>query len=688
MNVQRRNSVLFSIVLVFLLAVPFVLGASIFDQVFRPLAGTNVAQTYNRYFYIVDAIIYFILFIGLAQFALGEKFKDSKTIPIMLGIILAIGAAVFELQTGFNFGKMWWFAGLLIFLMLAGAIYTIAKRFGANTLIAFSLAYIMFYLLIQSTAPVLLEKILSLDWLGAIISILFVLAIGGLIYGIVKLFKDIKSGEYKEDKARRSEKEVEGKEKKMMRAERKALEKEQQARADLEKMGLENNVLQEKEKQLKDIEGRIMGIDRLNRQEQIKYIVELETALSRANELQQSIQNYTTQYATVPPEMQGYITQLDGYITSLERVLTKLYELVKKENDLDITEIPQLEKQYDELIKHSQEDLDKLNTKVTALNSSTMKDNDPTAFTDLQKSLNEYYTKSSELAQIITHTKNAQTLINTQQNIIHTADKENLRLLEDAIRLCTQKSEDEVGKMYRGIKTAQSIADNKTDGSGIMHMVRQGKRFLSKATLQQIYGDVVQIHRNTAKANAAVTLRDNTRVEKQKLLDAYKTIEDTEIQAIIAATKTQLTAYKNHHKADLSIFAKYVSDLLTPPSPATLSPIGTLIARTSAPITDATLLALLKTELTNLITANSGVSKPCTIKYVADLKTKRVENLINMIQPIKKYTDKTTLTNEELAMLNTIRTTFNNNLKRIKTDLENDLKKLQENDIAIQNIKI
>ena len=116
----KVNKLVITLVLAIIILIPLSMAAVNFvDQALSVGKGVNVGQSYNNYAPFVDAVLYFILFIGVAKMALGAKFGDVKTVPIIIGIILAIGMCVFELKTGFNIGKMWWFVGLLFFILLA-----------------------------------------------------------------------------------------------------------------------------------------------------------------------------------------------------------------------------------------------------------------------------------------------------------------------------------------------------------------------------------------------------------------------------------------------------------------------------------------------------------------------------------------------------------------------------------------
>ncbi len=323
MSVQSRNIVALFLV-VFLLATPFVFGANILDQILRPFAGTNFGQTYNAYYYFVDGVLFIVLFIFLSKFALGKKFEGQPAVPIIIGIVGGIGMAVFELQTGFNIGKMWWFFGLIFFLLFAAGIYYIAKQFGANTLIAFSVAYIFFYVLVQNTAPSLLAQIMQLDWLGGLISILFILAIIGLIYGIIKLVKDIKSG----NKDWNASEETANKNKNSWGS---LFNNEKRAAKKFQKAETEGKAFEEQLGKLRELEQTLKNQEIKTREDFLKQLTELENALNMTWRMQEGIQKVISkigqpEYAQYAANIQGYANQLNEYINTIRRVITELKE--------------------------------------------------------------------------------------------------------------------------------------------------------------------------------------------------------------------------------------------------------------------------------------------------------------------------------------------------------------------------
>lgn len=328
MTLNKKNFI-FILLLTFLIVTPIALGATnLLDQILRPFSGIKVGETYVNYAYFIDAVIFFIIFIGVAQSVMKDKFKDAPAVPIVLGIILGIAMAVFELRTGFNIGKLWWFVGLFVFLLLGFLVYKFITSMGGNALIGFSVAYIIIYLLVQNTAPVLLAQIAQLDWLGSVLSLMFILAIFGVIMGVTKLVKDVGSGEWNRQKGEKIEKEREGLWKKFKdnRAGKKMAE------LDGEFSKVENNL-----KEMIELENKINENELQNSQQQLELVQQLQRLMDQTWKFQQSLQNVYSninkpEYEQYREKAQEYSNMLDRYINSIRTISAKLLEKIQ-END-------------------------------------------------------------------------------------------------------------------------------------------------------------------------------------------------------------------------------------------------------------------------------------------------------------------------------------------------------------------
>ncbi|MFH1641670.1 MAG: hypothetical protein ABIC04_02110 [Nanoarchaeota archaeon] len=84
--------------------------------------NTNTLATfYTNYYYFVDAILFFILFLAIAKMAIGERFH--KTAYTVVGIALAIGMMMFEANNKWNIGMLGPLAAAIFALLVGFVIF-------------------------------------------------------------------------------------------------------------------------------------------------------------------------------------------------------------------------------------------------------------------------------------------------------------------------------------------------------------------------------------------------------------------------------------------------------------------------------------------------------------------------------------------------------------------------------------
>jgi hypothetical protein len=173
-------------------------GANIINDVFETLfgAGTSVLkinELYETYATIIDFALLMVLFIALADFTLKQRFGGRRSISIVIGIILAVGAEWWMSQRGFTLGMLGPI-GVIIVLGLIGIsiFYIIVKALEGEQKeyksIAAAAAYILVYLAMKSVSPGIfgwLEE--NADIIAAILEILFVVALVYVGIGIYRI---------------------------------------------------------------------------------------------------------------------------------------------------------------------------------------------------------------------------------------------------------------------------------------------------------------------------------------------------------------------------------------------------------------------------------------------------------------------------------------------------------------------
>ena len=169
---------------------------SAIDQILGSIAGENFGKIYEKYGVFIDMVIYLIIFIGLTRWALSKnvKFQEGgKALQVGIGIVFAVGLALWGEQQGFNimsFGPVAF--GILVAIMCFAA-YVGMKEFGIHRGTAAAIAYAAAFLVISASGAFL--------WLStkagivvALLSILFILAIVWIGWEIIHKIMNFRKG--------------------------------------------------------------------------------------------------------------------------------------------------------------------------------------------------------------------------------------------------------------------------------------------------------------------------------------------------------------------------------------------------------------------------------------------------------------------------------------------------------------
>jgi len=96
----------------------------------------RIAGLYGTYYYAIDCILYAVILIGAAQFALSQQFQGSggRAVIIGMGIALSLGAAFFERQTGFKLvSGLGPIAVIVVLILFCFLFYRLFTALGANS---------------------------------------------------------------------------------------------------------------------------------------------------------------------------------------------------------------------------------------------------------------------------------------------------------------------------------------------------------------------------------------------------------------------------------------------------------------------------------------------------------------------------------------------------------------------------
>jgi hypothetical protein len=154
------------------------------EALLKSFGGRDLGALYNDYSAFIDMIIYLILFIGLTEWTLKNKLgygNKGRTVTAGLGIILAVGLALYEQQAGFNLMSFGPIAMAIVIALMAIAFYEGLKEFGVSKVKAICFAYIGAYAGLAATGVI--DRLLSFSSAGSA-SIGFLAAIAMLIFYI------------------------------------------------------------------------------------------------------------------------------------------------------------------------------------------------------------------------------------------------------------------------------------------------------------------------------------------------------------------------------------------------------------------------------------------------------------------------------------------------------------------------
>ena len=181
-------------------------GFGSLGEILKPLEYIDVSQIYYRYAIIIDLVVYLMVFVGLAQVTLGNKFqgRGGKAITIAIGVSLAISMAIAERAFGFSLGSFGPIAVGLFLAILGVMIYRLIKHLGAGFAVSGSMAYVIIILFLTATMPgffAWINQNIPLLNLGLVIGFIWALynlishlfKHKGLSQKLAKKFKDIKA---------------------------------------------------------------------------------------------------------------------------------------------------------------------------------------------------------------------------------------------------------------------------------------------------------------------------------------------------------------------------------------------------------------------------------------------------------------------------------------------------------------
>lgn len=188
---MKKNWILAIFALILIINVSSVMAADFLSPIMNVFKGLDIGRYVNdsRYYPFIDAVIYFVLFIGISMWALGKVFGDNKLLPITIGVILALA------MTGFEYTTKWrlivalsMYAFILAMLIVGFFLYYVMNKLTGHFWVPFFITVFLIVGLIGTNAKVR-EQVQQYETLEAGIGFLQAVAVIGLIPSAISMFK-------------------------------------------------------------------------------------------------------------------------------------------------------------------------------------------------------------------------------------------------------------------------------------------------------------------------------------------------------------------------------------------------------------------------------------------------------------------------------------------------------------------
>lgn len=153
---------------------------NVVDALLNPVAGLNVAGTYDRHSTVIDFFLYLILFVGVAQSKLAKRFKGrgGRAVVIAVGLILAIALS----NSPFTIKKMWPVAAAILISLIVIIVFLILNKIIRSHAVSLSISFITSYFIVRSIFPEYFKPLQN-EW-ASLLHGLFYVAVLILIFRI------------------------------------------------------------------------------------------------------------------------------------------------------------------------------------------------------------------------------------------------------------------------------------------------------------------------------------------------------------------------------------------------------------------------------------------------------------------------------------------------------------------------
>ncbi len=159
----------------------------------------NFTDLYASYGYIIDAVIFLLIFLGLAQSVFKERFKESRGLYVGMGLFLAFALLMWEERTGISILSLFGPAVFAIFIVILIVVVVkwLSHELHWSPITSILAVYMIIYWTILDTpkSRAILEWLVSifpnldLGWLDGILTVLMFVAFAILVIKLVITIK-------------------------------------------------------------------------------------------------------------------------------------------------------------------------------------------------------------------------------------------------------------------------------------------------------------------------------------------------------------------------------------------------------------------------------------------------------------------------------------------------------------------
>lgn len=175
-----------------ILSIQGVYAIDILDSVLQPFRGTDIGKIYETYSLFIDAVLYLLLFLGLAQMVYVKAYgkKEGKLVAVAIGLALTFAMALMESRTGFRLGNLMPIGAIILIFVLFVLLYNLFQGIFNDAGASFSLAFLIMYAFLMSAFNPLYKWLeTNAPLLAALVQIAMIISFIVLIIKLIGMFK-------------------------------------------------------------------------------------------------------------------------------------------------------------------------------------------------------------------------------------------------------------------------------------------------------------------------------------------------------------------------------------------------------------------------------------------------------------------------------------------------------------------